>query len=73
MTYSLSPEDIAFFKSRGYLVIRDLLSKEETENLQRWVQEVHDWKATPDSVFMPYEVCTSLSIGSELMTDGDRK
>jgi hypothetical protein len=57
MTFALSAQDIKFFESHGYLIIRDLLSVEETKNLQEWAQEVHDWKATPNSVFMPYEVC----------------
>lgn len=53
---ALTPEDISSFKKKGHLIIRDLLSQSETKDLQRWAQEVHGWKPTADSMFMPYEV-----------------
>jgi hypothetical protein len=56
MMNDLTPENVSFFKSNGYLIIRDLLSQSETQDLQRWAQEVHDWEPTADSIFMPYEV-----------------
>jgi hypothetical protein len=55
-TVSVDAEDVDFFKRHGYLIVRNLLTKSETDDLQRWAQEVHDWQPTPDSTFMPYEV-----------------
>ncbi len=52
----VSSSDIASFKKNGYLVVRDFLSPEEISDLQAWAQEVHDYKATETSEFMPYEV-----------------
>jgi hypothetical protein len=63
MTASLSTDQIDYFHEHGYLILRDLLSGEEVDRLKEWAQEVHDWKATPDSIFMPYEVrCNTLTI-----------
>ncbi|KAL7925980.1 hypothetical protein ACQKWADRAFT_309592 [Trichoderma austrokoningii] len=55
----LSSEQIAFFKRNGYLVVRDILSDSESEESQRWAQEVHDWTPTAESQFMPYEEINS--------------
>ena len=55
-THFIDAEDVEFFKRYGFLIIRNLLTKSETDDLQRWAQEVHDWRPTPDSTFMPYEV-----------------
>jgi hypothetical protein len=52
-----SEEAVEFFKENGYLIVRDLLSKEEVQQLQQWTQEVHDWIPSENSDFMPYEVC----------------
>ncbi len=52
----VATEELDFFKKNGYLIVRDFLSDQETEDLKRWAQEVHDWKATEESAFMPYEV-----------------
>ncbi|KIX09543.1 uncharacterized protein Z518_00623 [Rhinocladiella mackenziei CBS 650.93] len=52
---SLSPEQRQFFRDHGYLILRDVLSKEETKDLQRWAQEVHDWPTNENSPWMPYE------------------
>jgi hypothetical protein len=62
MAIQLSFEDIEFFKARGYLVISHLLSSAEVEDLHQWVQEVHNWKPTSESIFMPYEVCSLLIV-----------
>ena len=62
MAVQLASEDIKFFKESGYLIIRHLLSQSEVEHLHQWAQEVHDWKPTPESVFMPYEVCSLLIV-----------
>ena len=56
MAVQLPSEDIEFFKERGYLIIRHLLSEIEVRDLQQWAQEVQDWKPTLESIFMPYEV-----------------
>lgn len=52
----VNEDQILFFKKNGYLIIRDLLSPEQAKDLQSWAQEVHDWKPTETSDFMPYEV-----------------
>lgn len=52
----LSAEQVAFFKTNGYLIVRDILDDAETKDLQRWAQEVHDWIPTAESAYMPYEV-----------------
>ncbi|KID74530.1 2-aminoethylphosphonate dioxygenase [Metarhizium brunneum] len=51
----VTDQQISFFREKGYLIIRDFLSPEEAENLQNWAQQVHDWKPTTESEFMPYE------------------
>jgi len=57
----VSEQQVKFFNENGYLIVRDLLSENEIQNLKKWTQEVHDWIVTLDSEFMPYEVCTSQS------------
>jgi hypothetical protein len=52
----ISDEKIEFFKSNGYVIIRDLLTPEQTKDLQKWAEEVRNWKPTETSDFMPYEV-----------------
>ncbi|OQU97319.1 HDIG domain-containing protein [Cladophialophora immunda] len=52
---SLSEEQVRFFRENGYLILRDVLSEEETKDLQRWAQEVHDWPTDANSPWMPYE------------------
>jgi len=69
MAVQLPFEDIEFFKEHGYLIIRHLLSLTEVEDLQQWAQEVHDWKPTPESIFMPYEVCSILSFDNRLFAN----
>lgn len=54
MARKLSSQDKAFFEENGYLIIRDLLSPQETKDLQVWAQEVHDWPADEASPWMPY-------------------
>lgn len=51
----ITDEQLASFKQDGYLVIHDLLAPDEVANLKRWTQEVHGWKPTTTSEFMPYE------------------
>jgi len=60
MEVQLPSKDIEFFKESGYLIVRHLLSPTEVNDLQQWAQEVHDWKLTPESIFMPYEVGSGL-------------
>lgn len=55
MLYRISPQQKASFDDDGYLIIRDLLSPQETEDLQAWAHEVHDWPRDESSPWMPYE------------------
>ena len=52
----LSEEQVQSFHHDGYLIIQDVLSEQETRDLQRWAQEVHDWPTAEESPWMPYEV-----------------
>ncbi len=52
----VTKEQLEFFEENGYLIVRDFLSETEVKDLQDWAQQVHDWPATPESDFMPYEV-----------------
>jgi hypothetical protein len=52
----ITNDQIGFFKKNGYLIVRDLLSPEQVKDLQSWAEEVHNWKPTETSEFMPYEV-----------------
>ncbi|CAK7212756.1 hypothetical protein SBRCBS47491_001574 [Sporothrix bragantina] len=52
---AVSADQVAFFEQNGYLIIRDFLSAQQVASLQSWAQEVHDWKPTEKSIFMPYE------------------
>ncbi|KAJ9603269.1 hypothetical protein H2200_012047 [Cladophialophora chaetospira] len=51
----LSEAQVQSFRHDGYLIVRDVLSEQETRDLQRWAQEVHDWPTDQDSPWMPYE------------------
>ena len=75
MAGSVSLERIEFFKKNGYIILRDLLSPSETKQLQKWAQEVHDWPATDESGFMPYEVrlCADLMLILDHAQIVDRK
>jgi len=55
MASGLTLDQRAFFEEHGYLILRDILDTQETEKLKTWAQEVHDWEASPNSPFMPYE------------------
>jgi hypothetical protein len=55
MAYTILPELQKFFQEKGYLVLRDVLSKGEVTDLQRWAQEVHDLPRTSEAPWMPYE------------------
>lgn len=58
MAASLSKDQCQFFVDHGYLILRDVLSASEKEDLQRWAQEVHDWDTDASSPWMPYEAST---------------
>ena len=75
MAGSVSLQKIEFFKKNGYIIVRDLLSRSETEQVQKWAQEVHDWPAMPESGFMPYEVrlCAGLILILDHAQKVDRK
>ncbi|OAP61447.1 hypothetical protein AYL99_03650 [Fonsecaea erecta] len=51
----LSEQQLQLFRKNGYLILRDVLSEEQTKNLQQWAQEVHDWPTDANSPWMPYE------------------
>lgn len=53
---TLTESQLQFFTEKGYLYIPRFMSPEETIELQKWAQEVHDLPRTPDSKWMPYEV-----------------
>ena len=55
MSYTVATEQQGFFDEKGYLILRDVMSKEEAIDLQRWAQEVHDLPRTSESPWMPYE------------------
>lgn len=52
----LTREQLQCFEDSGYLILRDILSEQETKDLQQWAQEVHDWPTDENSPWMPYEV-----------------
>jgi hypothetical protein len=55
MSYTISPQQQRFYEEKGYLILRDVLSKAEVIDLQRWAQEVHDLPRTFETPWMPYE------------------
>ncbi|PHH59497.1 hypothetical protein CDD81_3137 [Ophiocordyceps australis] len=50
------PEQVDSFKRNGFLIVKDFLSPDETRDLQKWAQQVHDMEPSDTSDFMPYEV-----------------
>jgi 2-aminoethylphosphonate dioxygenase len=65
----LSEEQLESFRRNGYLILRDVLSGQETKDLQAWAQEVHDWPTDESSPWMPYEV---FNTRSPWTSQGDR-
>jgi hypothetical protein len=59
MEYQISPQQQQFFKQKGYLILRDVLSAPEVQDLQQWAQEVHDLPRTREAPWMPYEEINS--------------
>ncbi len=55
MLYTISLEQQKFFDEKGYLILRDVLNKEEVIQLGQWAQEVHDLPRTAETPWMPYE------------------
>jgi hypothetical protein len=55
MAYTVTPVQQAFFDENGYLILRDVMSKGEAIDFQRWAQEVHDLPRTSETPWMPYE------------------
>jgi len=55
MASRLSAEQRAAFENDGSLILRDLLTPDETAYLQQWAREVHDWPTDESSPWMPYE------------------
>jgi 2-aminoethylphosphonate dioxygenase len=54
MSSRISIEDKNRFEEDGFLIIRDLLTPDETRDLQLWAQEVHDWPNDETSPWMAY-------------------
>jgi 2-aminoethylphosphonate dioxygenase len=54
MARHLSAEDLTSFEKDGYLILRNLLTAQETIDLQRYAQEVHDLPTDESSPWMPY-------------------
>lgn len=54
MSRRLTDAEVASFDQDGFLIVRDLLTAEETVALKRWAQEVHDLPTDVDSPWMPY-------------------
>lgn len=50
----ISFADKQSFENDGYLIVTDLLTGDETKDLQEWAQEVHDWPTDDSSPWMPY-------------------
>ena len=55
MEYTITFQQQQFFDEKGYLILRDVLTKEAAHDLQTWAQEVHDLPRTDDTPWMPYE------------------
>ncbi|KAM3547800.1 hypothetical protein MY1884_009436 [Beauveria asiatica] len=51
----VTSDQTAFFQKNGYLIVRDFLSSDQVKSLQSWAQQVHNYKPTEESDFMPYE------------------
>ena len=62
-TIMLSQDQLTFFQEKGYLILRDIMSRDEVADLQKWSQEVHDLPRARDATYMPYE---------EVQKDGKR-
>lgn len=58
--YNMTPEQKRFFEEKGYLIVRDALTPEETTALQEWTQAVYDLPRVPGVPWMPYEVACAL-------------
>ena len=54
--YDLTKDQIQAYNEKGYLLLRNFFDKPETDRLQQWTQEVHDFPRTADAPYMPYEV-----------------
>jgi hypothetical protein len=59
MAYSISLSQKEFFKEKGYLILRDILTPDEVAQLQDWAQQVYDLPRTPETPWMPYEEINS--------------
>ncbi|PLN78604.1 PhyH-domain-containing protein [Aspergillus taichungensis] len=57
--YGLTKDQIQFYNEKGYLLLRNFFDGPETDRLQQWTQEVHDFPRTADAPYMPYEEVNS--------------
>ena len=51
----LMEEKKSYFVKNGFLIVRDIFSNQETLELQRWVNDVHNWPTDENAEWMPYE------------------
>jgi len=59
----LALDQVRSFEQHGYLILRDILTPSETQDLQKWATEVHSWPNDHSTQWMPYE---------EVQADGKR-
>lgn len=55
-TTELTQDQIRFFVDNGFIVLKNIFTPSETQELQKWAQEVHDLPRTSEVPWMPYEV-----------------
>lgn len=60
--YHLSRAQIELYKRNGYLIIRDLLTSEETANIIAWTNEVKSWDGKTTKAYLQYDETTEEGI-----------
>ncbi|GJJ06585.1 hypothetical protein Clacol_000778 [Clathrus columnatus] len=53
--YALSRDQIEAYARDGYLVVRDLLTPEETENIILWTNQVKSWDGKTSEPYLQYD------------------
>lgn len=56
--YHLSRAQVELYKRNGYLILRDLLTSEETANIIAWTNEVKSWDGKTTKVYLQYDETT---------------
>ncbi|RAL01773.1 phytanoyl-CoA dioxygenase family protein [Aspergillus ibericus CBS 121593] len=57
--YALTEDQLRSYQEKGFLLVRGFFNTRETQLIQQWTQEVHDFPRTPDATYMPYEEVNS--------------